>query len=243
MNQNNLKKHGTTKFNLWYCVSTQSLLKLSFTISGWLLMSLLTLSTWNTSWEMVNIDKALLNCWLNKYHTDKTTTLPWRKKHWPTILVGVPGCNTRQQFAYIAHLESKTPVFPSVANASSWEAECASKVLRHMTRQQVEKGDVLPLPARRQGKKVWKNDQKRQPDTGKLLSMPIWLARGLIEWSAWSQSSKGGWERFGFSILSFLIGHKCDKIKIHEIGFVWFPSYLCRSWCSTLLQPHSIYIQ
>ncbi len=129
--------------------------------------------------DEINIGKASLIHLHNKYYTDKTTT--------GNVLVLVTledgsivqlyrqafqVAGTRQHFVYIT-LKAKAPIFPTAAYASSWEAECASKVLPRMTRQQVKKNDVLPLPAKRQRTKWYQTTTKqtRRPDARKLSSM------------------------------------------------------------------------
>ncbi len=94
--------------------------------------------------DEINIDKASLIHLLIKYYTDKSTA-------GNVLVVGLEDgsvvriywqefqvAGTRQQFVYIT-LKATAPVFPTAANASSLQEECASKVVPCVTRQNVEK--------------------------------------------------------------------------------------------------------
>jgi hypothetical protein len=177
MNQNNVKKHGTPKIQfVTSCFNTA--LAEPCLHDKWLTIDVIV-DYINTKYQLrdeTNIDKASLIRSLNRYYTNMTTAGNLASLEDGSIVrlyrqqFQVSG--TRQQFAYIT-LKAKTPVFPSAANASSWQADCASKALPRVTRQHVEKVDVLPPPAKRQRTKraQMTTKQKRQPDAGKLLSM------------------------------------------------------------------------
>jgi hypothetical protein len=169
-----LKKHGTPKIQfVTSCFNTalaeRCLHDKSLTID-------VIIDYINTKYQLrdeTDIDKASLIHSLIKYYTDKTTAgnvLVVEFYHYRILEL-----DTSQQieqsfffFLCLVHLtlKAKAPVFPTAAYASSWEAERASKVVPRLTRQHVEKIEVLPLPTKRQRTK-WSQKttkQKRQRD-------------------------------------------------------------------------------
>ena len=109
------------------------------------------------------IEKGSFIRTMNKFYPDKTssgnTIALDDGNDVPLFRHEFKNKSTRQESIYITK-KKRSPAFPTVATAASWQADNVAMLLRRVTRRNAEILSVEPPPKK----------QKTLPDTGKLLS-------------------------------------------------------------------------